>query len=1175
MHPHTRIGVLGPLEVRDAGGQHVPVGGARLRSFLIRLAIGGGSPVSVDRLSEDLWPREQPADAANAIQALASRLRTTAGRDLVEYGPAGYRIAVSADQVDAGAFERMVASGRADLQDGDDVAGAATLRAALELWRGPALADVADAAFAAPAIARLTELRVAATEDLIDADIALGRGAELVPEVEQLSAEYPLRERLRGQLMQALYAAGRQADALGVFEDTRQSLASELGIDPSPNLADIHLAILRGEVPTASRRRPAAALGSRAAAARRADRLDTDGVVSGESGQHDRDADGRGPAPSRSHSAGAGAAGAAGAGAAGAAAAAAAPAAADQTGNGSGSRQSGSHGGRADGQTRPEPNRAAPRSGNLPAQLTTFVGRDDELARVVKLLDEARLITLTGHGGAGKTRLALEVAARLATPDGVWFVPLAPVRDAVEVPQAVLAAVDGRDLSWPADAIEAARLASLDPVERLCETLEARKLVLVLDNCEHVIEATATMAAELLAQAPGIRILATSREPLGVTGETLAPVPSLPLPDEGATPEVLAGNAAVRLFADRAAAVRPGFTVDDANARAVVRICRALDGIPLAIELAAARMRSLTADQVAARLDDRFALLSVTSRGRLPRHQTLRAIVDWSWDLLDDTERMVLRRLSVFSGGATPDSAQRVCWPDGEHDVVDVIAALLDKSLVTADGDPDVRYRLLETVRAYAAERLAEAGETEQVAAAHAGYFLSLAEEAEPRLRSRDQLRWLKVMAAEHDNFAAALRHLLQAGDGESALRFVGALAWYWITQDRDSEASDWATAAVALAPPQVPPELADCYAVARLISVMTGIVAEGSGKDMQALTDVLGDLPAMPAESAHPLLALAGPMLATMSGNADGVRAGLDQIAGHADPWVRAARALVTGHLAVNSGDIASAEADLRAGQTAFEEIGDRFGIMVCLSGLAEVAMARGNPAEAVRLLEEARGISAQGLAGHWSETVRVPLGWARATAGDVEGGKAEIRTAVRSAERLGELDDAATGYLHLSDLARQEGDLSQARALLGEATAIIEPRANRPDLVAVAAVSFSKLGCISEQEGDLQTAAQWHRKALVHLADSPVMLAMQSNQSIAVVVEGIAALETAQGRHARAAELLGLAHTLQGYRNNASLEVSRAEAASTLTEAEFDAAYAAGRRQSQADALALADEL
>ena len=812
----------------------------------------------------------------------------------------------------------------------------------------------------------------------------------------------------------------------------------------------------------------------------------------------------------------------------------------------------------------------------FPAQFTSFVGRDDELARVVKLLDEARLITLTGPGGAGKTRLALEVAARLATPDGVWFVPLAPVRDAMEVPQAVLAAIGGRDLSWPADAIETARLASLDPVERLCETLEARDLVLVLDNCEHVIEATATMAAELLAQAPGVRILATSREPLGVTGETLAPVPSLALPDEGATPEVLAGNAAVRLFADRAAAVRPGFTVEDSNAPAIVRICRALDGIPLAIELAAARIRSLTADQVAARLDDRFALLSVTSRGRLPRHQTLRAIVDWSWELLDDTERTILRRLSVFSGGATPDSAQQVCWPDTDDDVVDVIAALLDKSLVTADGDPEVRYRLLETVRAYAAERLAEAGETEQVAAAHARYFLRLAEEAEPKLRSREQLRWLRVMSAEHDNLSAALRHVVQSGDGVSALRFIGALAWYWVTHDHDSEASEWATAAVALAPSPVPPELAAGYGVARLVSVMSRIAADGLDTGSQAaFGDALREVSALTADSTHPLLALAGPMLAAVSGNADGMRAELGQIADHSDPWVRAARMLVTGQLAVNSGDIDGAEAELRAGQAAFEDIGDRFGIMVCLSGLAEVAMARGNPAEAVRLLEQARGLGDEGLAGHWSETVGVPLGRARAAAGNTEGGKAEILHAVRAAERLGELDDAAIGYIYLSDLARQEGDLARARALIDEAVAIVEPRLNRPDLVAVAATSFTKLGCIAEQDGELEAAARWHGRALALLADSPVMLIMQSNQLIAVVMEGVAALEAARGQHARAAELLGLAHALQGYRNNDSLEFTRAQAASTLTTAEFDAAYAAGRQRSQADALALRDEL
>jgi DNA-binding SARP family transcriptional activator len=246
----VRIGILGPLEVRDAHGQLLPVGGTRLRSLLIRLAIGDGQAVPVDRLAADLWPRDAPADAANAVQALVSRLRAVAGRDIVEHGPAGYRLTIPPGEVDAQAFEQLVGAARASLGHGDHAAAADQLAAALDLWRGPALADVADASFAAPAIARLSELRLSAIEDRIDADLALGRGAGLVPEVEELATEHPLRERLRGQLMRALYAAGRQADALAVFEDTRRALADALGVDPSPALAAVHLAILRAELPT-------------------------------------------------------------------------------------------------------------------------------------------------------------------------------------------------------------------------------------------------------------------------------------------------------------------------------------------------------------------------------------------------------------------------------------------------------------------------------------------------------------------------------------------------------------------------------------------------------------------------------------------------------------------------------------------------------------------------------------------------------------------------------------------------------------------------------------------------------------------------------------------------------------------------------------------------------------
>jgi len=1094
----VRIGILGPLEVRDADGQLLPVGGARLRSLLIRLAIGDGQAVPVDRLAADLWPRDAPADAANAVQALVSRLRAVAGRDIVSHGPAGYRLTIPPGEIDAQVFEQLVGAARARLGNGDHAAAAGQLAAALDLWRGPALADVADTPFAAPAIARLSELKLSATEDRIDADLALGRGAGLVPEVEGLATEHPLRERLRGQLMRALYAAGRQADALAVFEDTRSALADALGVDPSPALAAVHLAVLRAELPA-------------------------------------------GPPP------------------------AAGP---PQT-----------------PATRPDP--PAPRAGrphNLPAQLTSFVGRDDELERVARrLLDETRLITLTGPGGAGKTRLSVEVGARVADQllDGVWFVPLAPVRDAFDVPHAVLTALG----AWPADPVEAARLAAMEPLDRLGEVLAVRSLVLVLDNCEHVLDAVASLAGRVLADAPAVRILATSREPLGLTGETLCPVPSLQLPPEEVTPEQAAASPAVRLFADRAAAVRPGFRIDDVSAGPVAAICRALDGIPLAIELAAARVRALTPQQVAERLDDRFALLSVGTRAALPRHQTLRAIVDWSWDLLDDTERAVLRRLSVFSGGATPDAAEHVCAPGGaaadRTTVVDVIASLVDKSLVTATGDGHVRYGLLETVRAYAAGRLAESGEADLTAAAHADYFLDLAERAEPELRSRDQLVWLSRLSAEHDNLSAALRNVIAAGSATAALRFFRSLAWFWILRDYDAEAREWSAEVLRLAGDTAPDGMSEEYAMCQIVATMTKTMTDPSGDPLQAL-EVLGQL-TLPAEPDHPLLAIAAPMLTFLGGGAEDAHKQLQALPEHRDPWVTATRRSMTGHLALNDGDIESAAADLAEGRAMFEALGDRFGLVGCLVGLAQVAIARNRPDEAVRSLEQARE-HATALAGNMGGVLGIGLGEARARAGDIEGARADLQDGVRSAELAGELDDASSGYVQLAELARRTGDLAGAGDLLRSALAIVESRLPRPDMFAVAATTFSRLGCIAEQEGDFAGAAAWQQRAIDVLSGGPagrdhperrLVAILPINRTLATVVDAIAALAAAQGEHARAAELLGLAHTLQGFSDAASLEVARATAAAraALGDAAFDAAYARGRARdsARADALAL----
>ncbi|HEX5289260.1 MAG TPA: BTAD domain-containing putative transcriptional regulator [Streptosporangiaceae bacterium] len=1115
-----RVGVLGPLEVRDEAGNLVPVGGARLRSLLIRLAVGDGRPVSVERLADDLWEDGGPADAANAIQALVSRLRGAAGRNVVEYGPAGYRLAVPAGQVDARAFEQLVAAAREALAHGDRAGGAVALRQALALWRGPALSDVADAPFAAAPITRLSELRLAAAEDLFDAELESGRGSELVPELEELAGAHPLRERLRGQLMRALYAAGRQADALGAYEDTRRVLSEQLGIDPSPGLAAVHLAILRGEpAATAAPEPPGFA--------------DRPGFAAGP---------GRLARPGPGGPAGA----------------------------------------------------AGPRMTNLPAQLTSFVGREEELRRLAKLLAESRLVTLTGPGGAGKTRLSVETAARMADelPDGIWFVPLAPVRDALDVPQAVLTALGLNDTSWSADPVEAARLAAQQlPLDRLADALASRQLILVLDNCEHLVDAIAWLTARVLADAPGVRILATSREPLGITGETLCPVPSLQLPPEGASAEEAAQYPAIALFADRAAAVRPGFVLGPAVLEPVSRICRALDGIPLAIELAAARLRALTADQVADRLDDRFRLLSVGSRGALPRHQTLRAIVDWSWELLDDAERTVLRRLSVFSGGATPDSAEIVCalagaGPPGTAGpagidpgaVIEIVASLVDKSLVTATGEQQVRYRLLETVRAYAADRLAEAGEAERARDAHAAYFLGLAEQGEPMLRTREQVSWLDRLTAEHDNCAAGLRHALDAADVATALRFIRALAWFWLLRDYESEASAWAATAAELAGDTPPDGLEDAYALCALFSMIGKARPEFADHrpefpDQEQVTRLMRQVSGLAAGSTHPMLVLARAVVSVLTGDLDAARRVLTEISGHPDPWLAAAALMFGGFLAVNDGDIDAAGAAVSEGHAAFVEIGDRWMMAISLNGMAQVAMARDEPAEAVRLLEEARVIaSTGGLAMNWSEMMNIQLGHARAATGDLSGARADIERGLGAAGRLGEHDDEAAGYIELSELARRGGDPAAARKALGQALEVIEPRAGRMEMSGVAATAYTKSGCLAEQDGDLAGAARWHARALAVLAD-PKLVAMPSNPTLAAVVEGIAALAAARGEHARAAELLGLARALQGFHNPGSLETARAAAAATaaLGQDAFDAAYARGRRLGRADALAL----
>jgi predicted ATPase/class 3 adenylate cyclase len=428
---------------------------------------------------------------------------------------------------------------------------------------------------------------------------------------------------------------------------------------------------------------------------------------------------------------------------------------------------------------------------NLPAQLTSFVGRQREIGEVKQLLSNTRLLTLTGPGGTGKTRLALQLAAdALETfTEGVWLVELAPLYDPTLITQTVASTLGVR---------EQPRRTILDA---LMDYLRAKQLLLILDNCEHLIETCAQITDSLLRAAPHLKILVTSREALGIGGETAYRVPSLPLPDPRQLYDLnaLAQNDCVHLFVDRAIAAYPSFRLKEKNAPAIADICRRLDGIPLAIELASARTKVFPPEEIAARLDDRFRLLTGGSRTALERHQTLFALIEWSHNLLSESERVLLRRLSVFAGGWTFEAAQEVCGHGLGTDVLDLLTHLVDKSLVAVEAEKEAaRYRLPETIRQYARDRLFESAESEQMRDSHLDFFIRFAEHAERKLRSAEQIEWLKRVETEHDNLRTALAWSLESGKSGPALQLAGAVSYFWVLRGYFSEGQKWLNDALA-----------------------------------------------------------------------------------------------------------------------------------------------------------------------------------------------------------------------------------------------------------------------------------------------------------------------------------------------------------------------------------------
>ncbi len=573
---------------------------------------------------------------------------------------------------------------------------------------------------------------------------------------------------------------------------------------------------------------------------------------------------------------------------------------------------------------------------NLRTALTSFVGRDREVAQVLDALRDNRLVTLVGPGGAGKTRLAMEAGHRIASAStaGVWLVELAPVHDPLDLPHAVLATLGLREkalLDSARDGLAASEPGANDAVSRLVDGLSGAEALILLDNCEHLISAVAQLADTVLAACPRVRLLTTSREPLGITGETLCPLPPLELPPGGASAAEASSYAAVRLFVDRAAAVRPGFVVDEASVDSVVSIVRRLDGLPLAIELAAARMRAMSPQQIAARLDDRFRLLTGGSRTALPRHRTLLAVVEWSWDLLEKPERLLLQRLAVFAGPVTLEIVEQICADEdlAAPDVLDLLATLVDKSLVDALGTGEVRYRLLETVRAFGADRLAESGEAAVVRDRHAATLLTLVETADPLLRSAAELEWLARLDRLRDDLIAALRWGIDSGQADLAVRFIASLGWYLHLRGMTTELGHWPREALALDGDVDPTALAITHAYLAMGAAGDGDLAGGA----TALESAVAHAATVRDSGRHPLIALLEPATAMFSRDfAGGIEAVNRVVSTHPDQWTRGVGLILLGHALENAGDVAAVPACYERAFAIFSDLGERWGQAIAL---------------------------------------------------------------------------------------------------------------------------------------------------------------------------------------------------------------------------------------------------
>jgi predicted ATPase/DNA-binding SARP family transcriptional activator len=765
------------------------------------------------------------------------------------------------------------------------------------------------------------------------------------------------------------------------------------------------------------------------------------------------------------------------------------------------------------------------RNTNLRAELTSYIGKDADVAAVRDLVAGHRLTTLIGPGGTGKTRLATETARTLlgGLPDGAWLVELAAIGPADDVAQATITALGLRD-ALLGDASNA------EPVDRLVAAIRERETLLVLDNCEHVIESAAGFAHRVLGECRRLRILATSREPLGITGEALWPVLPLAVPEGGAGPGDIASAPAVRLLRERASAVRTDLAADAGALSTMARVCRALDGMPLAIELAAARLRTMSLDQLANRLDDRFRLLTGGSRTALPRHRTLRAMVDWSWELLSDAERTVLRRLSVFAGGASLEAAERVCAGDAVQpdEVLELLTALTEKSLLVAEGDGAPRYRMLGTIKEYAAQRLAEAGESDLARRAHLAWFTELAETADPRLRSAEQLTWLAVLGAEHDNLSSAMRGAVAAGEAQAAMRLAAGAGWYWWLSGHKAEGIELITAATGTAG-----EVTD-----EIRALAYGFVAmflSGGLGDEHDAAEWIHEAYRLSrrSRSGNPLVAMVVPM-ERMLRAPDEILSAWEPLLDNPDPWARALARLQLGKMRVMLGHGGrDADAYLEKAVAEFRALGERYGISFALTELAERIATRGEFARACEYYEEAILVVTE--VGAVEDVIRMRARQAQLywLLGEEKAGAAAMADAERYADGVTWPDALAMLALAKAELARWDGDAEAARRHLDVATTVLGDRAAQPTHRAGADDLLGRLA------DDLDEARRHHASACRAAGEAGHPLL------IAKVLVGVADLALRRGRAEQAARLLAASIGVRGLPDRSQPDMARIEQA------------------------------